>query len=219
MAERARATQAVLVERLRDARGSLQDAGRYALILVSGGACRMDTPQKTFSVKRGEALLIRPGLGRGLTMDEDAQGLCIVFAAEPFMQSCLPMLSRCPLIDAFFEDGCAMTFLHFEDVSQGILRFISENCCDTTLEAVAAQFNYHPNTVAQMVRRETGRSFQELRRQMRLERAAYLLGQKQLSAQQAAMDCGYSNMSNFYTQFERAYGMTPGEYARQQHKA
>lgn len=196
MAERAWAQQAVLVEKLTSVHSSLCYPQCFALILVSKGLCRVDSPQKSFSVRGGEALLIRPGIDYGLSMGEGVQGLCVVFDAEPFGQSCLPMLSPCPLVASFFEDGCVMTFLHFRAVPQNlllsaeqmyaesvhrgayyeqvllcdltnlllqlcrtcyvqasmaqskdnraaarILRYIAENCCDTTLEAVAAHFS------------------------------------------------------------------------------
>ena len=95
-----------------------------------------------------------------------------------------------------------------------MLSYIAEHSGDITLTQVAEHFNYHPNSISMFVKRKTGKTFFQLRQQLRLSRAAQLLTQGSLSAENAARACGYSNMNNFYTQFYRQYGMKPGEYAR-----
>ena len=95
-----------------------------------------------------------------------------------------------------------------------IMAYLVRHCNETSLTDVAAAFNYHPNTIGAILRRNTGKSFAQLRSQIRLGRAARLLSVEGVSTREAAERCGYANMSNFYAQFVRQYGMTPGEYAR-----
>lgn len=100
-----------------------------------------------------------------------------------------------------------------EQALQQVLSYLAAHSADATLESVAAHFNYHPNTISGMIKKGTGKTFQQIRQQIRLSRAAQLL-LREIPAQQVAELCGYTNMSNFYTQFTRKYGSTPGQYAR-----
>ena len=100
-----------------------------------------------------------------------------------------------------------------EQALQRVLSYLAAHSADATLESVAAHFNYHPNTISGMIKKGTGKTFQQIRQQIRLSRAAQLL-LREIPAQQAAELCGYTNMSNFYAQFTRKYGSTPGQYAR-----
>lgn len=101
-------------------------------------------------------------------------------------------------------------------IQQQLMAYIIRHYDTVTLESLAGAFNYHPNTVAKMLRSETGMNYTELVGQVRLSNAARLLCEEGKTAQEAARLCGYQNMSNFYARFRQRYGMTPGEYARRQ---
>ena len=49
-----------------------------------------------------------------------------------------------------------------------IMAYLVAHCEETSLEAVAEKFNYHPNSVSAMIRKNTGKTFQQLRQQLRL---------------------------------------------------
>ena len=93
-----------------------------------------------------------------------------------------------------------------------VLAYMSQHCDDATLVSVAAHFNFHPNTVSGMIKRETGRSFGETLREIRMQRALSLLEARTLPIAQIATLCGYENPSNFYRVFKDTFGMTPRVY-------
>lgn len=93
-----------------------------------------------------------------------------------------------------------------------VLAYMSQHCADATLVSVAAHFNFHPNTVSGMIKRETGKSFGDTLREIRMQRALGLLETRTLSIAQIAQLCGYENPSNFYRVFKDSFGMTPRAY-------
>lgn len=99
-----------------------------------------------------------------------------------------------------------------------VLAFMSQHCSDATLASVAAHFNFHPNTVSGLIKRETGKSFGETLREIRMERALTLLDARQIPVAQVARLCGYENPSNFYRVFKETFGMTPRVYMAQREK-
>lgn len=92
-----------------------------------------------------------------------------------------------------------------------VIDYIKCNYAGVTLTNVAETFHYHPKTVSALVRRVTGHSFSFFRNELRLQNAARLI-RSGCSVQQAATQCGYSNMTNFYKQFTLYYGEKPGMY-------
>ncbi len=99
-----------------------------------------------------------------------------------------------------------------------VLAFMSQHCSDATLASVAAHFNFHPNTVSGLIKRETGKSFGETLREIRMERALTLLDAREIPVAQVARLCGYENPSNFYRVFKETFGMTPRVYMAQRDK-
>ena len=61
----------------------------------------------------------------------------------------------------------------------------------------------------------TGTSCLEYIKNLRLERAASRLAQGGQSILDISMSCGFSNLSYFYREFKKKYGMTPKEFIRE----
>ena len=59
--------------------------------------------------------------------------------------------------------------------------------------------------------REVGKTFRQHLRVVRMIRAAELVKQNALSIKQIALDCGYSDVSNFYRDFKSIHRITPRE--------
>ena len=97
---------------------------------------------------------------------------------------------------------------------QQILAYMVSHVRTVTLASLAKQFNYHPNSISAMLKKNTGKSFRLLLRQIRMSRAAELLREGSRTTQQVAEECGYTNMSHFYSIFSNQYGLTPGEYVK-----
>ena len=89
--------------------------------------------------------------------------------------------------------------------------YIERHACDCTLEDVARHLHLSPNYASALLKRQTGRTFMQLVQESRLARAAALL-EAGTTAEAAAREAGYANMSFFYKKFAERYGCTPAAY-------
>lgn len=89
--------------------------------------------------------------------------------------------------------------------------FIERNACDCTLDDLARHLHLSPNYASALLKRQTGRTFMQLVQDSRLVRAATLLDAG-ATAEVAAREAGYANMSFFYKKFAERYGCTPAAY-------
>ena len=76
------------------------------------------------------------------------------------------------------------------------------------------RFGMSEGYTSRLVAHETGLTFKQLLRRLRLERAASLLVNSGCSAEEAAEAVGYTNQSRFYRNFKEFFGYTPGEYKK-----
>lgn len=93
-----------------------------------------------------------------------------------------------------------------------VTAYLEANLETATLASTARHFAYHPNTVAALIRRETGKTFGELVTELRMARAEELVARSSIPVQRLAEACGYRNLTHFYDLFRRTFGCTPGEY-------
>lgn len=89
--------------------------------------------------------------------------------------------------------------------------FIERNACDCTLDDLARHLHLSPNYASALLKRQTGRTFMQLVQESRLARAATLLDAG-ATAEVAAHEAGYANMSFFYKKFAERYGCTPAAH-------
>lgn len=89
--------------------------------------------------------------------------------------------------------------------------FIERHARDCTLEGLARHLHLSPNYASALLKRQTGRTFMQLVQESRLARAAALLDAG-ATAEAAAREAGYANMSFFYKKFADRYGCTPAAY-------
>ncbi|WP_168735588.1 helix-turn-helix domain-containing protein [Cohnella fermenti] len=88
---------------------------------------------------------------------------------------------------------------------------------EITLEACAAQLNYHPNHLGPLFGREMGISFSEYLQQYRLKIAKQWLVETDMRVGEIAERLTYTNSQNFIRFFRKAEDMTPGQY-RERHR-
>lgn len=80
-----------------------------------------------------------------------------------------------------------------------------------TLKQIAADLDRQAEYLGWLFRHETGRTFHQQLTIMRLRSAARLIrGGEKIDA--VVLLTGYRSKKNFYEQFRRLFGMTPGEY-------
>ncbi|MCI6099528.1 MAG: helix-turn-helix transcriptional regulator [Selenomonas sp.] len=89
---------------------------------------------------------------------------------------------------------------------------MSEHMDTVTLVDLGAHFSYHPTYVSNLLKKETGRTFTSILRELRMTRATALLTGTTLSIEEIAAMLGFASSSNFYKAFKEEYGMTPREW-------
>ncbi len=95
-----------------------------------------------------------------------------------------------------------------------IIRYMSEHTDKITLAMIASRFSYHPNYISSLLRQKTGRTFSQILLEQRMERAAALLKETDLSVEEVAAMVGYNNSSNFYRAFRSCFHVSPRGYFR-----
>ena len=89
--------------------------------------------------------------------------------------------------------------------------YIERHSSDCTLDDLARHLHLSSNYASALLKRQTGRTFMQLVQERRLARAATLLDAG-VTAEAAAREAGYANMSFFYKKFAERYGCTPAAY-------
>ncbi|WPJ97091.1 helix-turn-helix domain-containing protein [Coraliomargarita algicola] len=100
-----------------------------------------------------------------------------------------------------------------------LLRLIQSQCHQNlSLESVARHLGVSVSRAGHIVKELTGRSFMELKQQMRLDAARQMLLETRLSVESIAAHVGYEDVRYFYRVFTTATGVPPGQW-RSQHVA
>ena len=92
--------------------------------------------------------------------------------------------------------------------------YIQRNVCTATIDELAAQMGYSSRHLARRISEETGGNFSDMLMHMRVQRAAELLAETDLTMEEIAGQAGYGSTSGLYKRFHAVYGMSPGEYRR-----
>lgn len=83
---------------------------------------------------------------------------------------------------------------------------------DVTLQAISDYMFVHPTTLTRLFKTETGLSIGEYLLQLRMEKAVFLLEQKNMKVCDIARQLGYQSTSYFIQVFKQTYGLTPVQY-------
>lgn len=92
--------------------------------------------------------------------------------------------------------------------------YIQRNVCTATIDELAAQMGYSSRHLARRISEETGGNFSDMLMHMRVQRAAELLAETDLTMEEIAGQAGYGSTSGLYKRFHAVYGMSPGEYRK-----
>ena len=71
--------------------------------------------------------------------------------------------------------------------------------------------------MSRFIKRNTGLSFSDLQRNVRLDMAAELLHNTDLPVSAIIAEVGYTGKSNFYRMFQEKFGVTPAEMRKKLH--
>ncbi len=93
-----------------------------------------------------------------------------------------------------------------------IIRYIQSNYKTTTLKDVADFFNYNETYLSRLIKKFSGQTYSEMIRTIRVQHAANLIIEGQLSIQEITDEIGYTDRSHFYRTFKKYYGVSPAQY-------
>lgn len=114
--------------------------------------------------------------------------------------------------DLIEQLGRAMGASHASDLcAQGILAYMRNNLATVTLQDAADHFYCHPNSISNIIKRETGMTFHEALTEMKMRQACTMIRGTNLSIQRVAEQCGYHNMTHFYSLFRKRFGVNPSD--------
>lgn len=93
-----------------------------------------------------------------------------------------------------------------------LIRFMEQNYKDVSVSSISDYFHFNPNYLSRMIKKETGKNFSQILKEIRLDKAKILLEYTNKSIEEIAYDIGYSSLSHFYKIFREVEGVTPMEY-------
>lgn len=93
-----------------------------------------------------------------------------------------------------------------------ILHYIEKNYSDCNIDDIAKTFGYHPKYISYLIKKKTGKTFNEIKLTQRLNIACSYLKNTTLSIQTIAEKVGITNQSFFYKKFKEYYKISPNDY-------
>ena len=91
-----------------------------------------------------------------------------------------------------------------------VFDYINQNYAERLTLSDAAEMAYmSPNYFSQYIKKVTGQNFSDYLNSLRIKKAQDMLKDTDNSVIDAAMACGFRNMSNFYRMFKKYTGTTP----------
>ncbi|MBR2044312.1 MAG: helix-turn-helix domain-containing protein [Clostridia bacterium] len=119
------------------------------------------------------------------------------------VEESLPLMNEYPLSD--------------NGIAAKIKKYITDNFSTAKLSELAGLLGYTKEYTSELIKKQIGTTFSELVRKMRIETAAYMLKETELSISEIIETIGYSNESFFRKHFKEAYGISPLKY-RKEHR-
>lgn len=95
-----------------------------------------------------------------------------------------------------------------------IISYIQSNYTTVTLVSVANYFHYAPAYLSNYIKEHTGENFIDLIKNIKLNRAVYLLRSSNLSINDICNEIGYESPPHFFRLFKEKYGLTPAKYRK-----
>ena len=95
-----------------------------------------------------------------------------------------------------------------------VLHYIRNNYRSLTLTDLADHFHYSKPHLCTLIKQNTGVSFTELVKRLRMTRAEEYLINTDMSIGSIASSLGYSSTDHFSRVFRQTYGISPVEYRK-----
>ncbi|VDG18498.1 hypothetical protein [Lactobacillus alimentarius DSM 20249] [Lactiplantibacillus mudanjiangensis] len=95
-----------------------------------------------------------------------------------------------------------------------ILQYTEHYADKITLTELGKKFGYSPNYIADIIKISTGKTFSDIKKGLRLKKAANLLITTDKKVEEIIETIGISNKSFFYTAFKDYYHLSPARYRK-----
>ncbi|MDO4293288.1 MAG: AraC family transcriptional regulator [Eubacteriales bacterium] len=96
----------------------------------------------------------------------------------------------------------------------GYLQYMRRNVASVDLSRMAGEFAVSEGYLSRYLRKETGYTFSQILREMKLEKAKELLVSTECSVQRICDLIGYTDQSIFFRNFKESFGMSPMRYRK-----
>jgi AraC family L-rhamnose operon regulatory protein RhaS len=103
-----------------------------------------------------------------------------------------------------------------QNMSIRLLRYVETEFRTASLAAFADKQHLDIYTLSRLIKRQTGETFKEILMRRRMNQAAYLLKNTNLSVTDIAHHVGYENTSYFHRLFLETFGLRPKAYRLQE---
>ncbi|MBR0417865.1 MAG: helix-turn-helix domain-containing protein [Erysipelotrichaceae bacterium] len=94
------------------------------------------------------------------------------------------------------------------------LKYIEKNYPSCTLTDLADELELNPNYASNLIKEQTGYTFNQLLQFQRIGMAKKLLLHTNLTIEEIGESVGYQNMNFFYKKFKERTGLTPGDFRK-----
>ena len=95
-----------------------------------------------------------------------------------------------------------------------IINFIKENSEDITLSILSQKFNYNPDYLGKLIKKNTGKSFNYLRNYYRIQKSCNLLKYTTTSIDEISLTVGYNSPNHFERCFQQFEKVSPRKYRK-----
>ncbi|WP_069989162.1 AraC family transcriptional regulator [Massilioclostridium coli] len=95
-----------------------------------------------------------------------------------------------------------------------LIEYISQHYKTVTLQDMSNHFHYTTTSMSKYIKKQTGRTFSDILRSIRLKNSYYLLSYTNLSIEEIADKLGYHERSYFEKIFKQYCDITPAEYRK-----
>ncbi|SDY20917.1 AraC-type DNA-binding protein [Evansella caseinilytica] len=125
---------------------------------------------------------------------------------EPAIHSFLTLL---------FVNLARKSFFNYDkSLLQTVSIYIRNNLQTASLSSFAAETGYSTRHLGRMLHERTGGTFSDIVQRIKVEEAAKLLAETDLTIDHIAEKVGYKNASGLHKRFVAVFGMTPGAYRK-----
>ena len=159
-----------------------------------------------------------------LNNDERLKKLFILFLYEHYNKTTRPVILKEYLMQAFlgyliYMDNSQFILSKQYSIQEAnpivpILRFIADNFRTVSLKSTAEAFNYSPQHLSRLIKKETNSTFTDVVQKHKLATACNLLSNTNIMVTDIADICGFQNREHFTRTFCRKYHMSPSTYRK-----